>query len=447
MVHGDIISRLKRIIGRKDLVVLFVVALLIRLAFLMVMRSQVGDDKFLSLAPDTVGYVAVADDMMVFRISPNGGTMIFGPGYGFFLALCFFLFGKQSLAIIVVHIILGAVNCLLISLIGENVTGSRRVGIMAGLISAVSFTAISLSAILLSETFFFFLFALGNLLFLRGLKVGETALGVVSGLLIGLAALTRGMVQFWPVVMVIFAAIVLRRYPGQRFFVRPGDLFKRALIAPLIASIIIGAWMARNYHYHHLAILSGAGPHGIGRLTAVTQARLEHRSIEDVYAARLEEYRRENSITNYSYYDEYSMHMSYARRMLAEHPWPLIQTYLETIRENVLAQNELYYAQLPRYANRITDELTRYRRYHVQWLTVFLTMLGFFLMVRARQWTALIFLGALYLYFVIMVGLGMWQGSRLFYPAQLAWSIAVAFLFMEIWHFIRSVWTRAGRVI
>jgi len=118
--------------------------------------------------------------------------------------------------------------------------------------------------------------------------------------------------------------------------------------------------------------------------------------------------------------------------MLGLYPWPMIQTCLQAIRENVLAQNELYYLQLPRYAGRITDGLTIYRRNGLQWLTIFLTTLGFFMMARARQWAAFSFLAVTYLYFVFMVGLGMWQGSRLFYPAQIAWSIAIGVVLGKI---------------
>jgi len=136
---------------------------------------------------------------------------------------------------------------------------------------------------------------------------------------------------------------------------------------------------------------------------------------------------------------------------LAEHPTVFIRTYLSCVRDNILAGNELYLVQLPQFAGVISTGMgylydpNRFLR----WVIPVLTMMGFGLMAYRRQWSAVLFLGALYLLLVVTVGFGMWQGSSLFFPAQISWSVAVAVSVVvaghEGWQFIGRLRRRRVR--
>jgi len=66
-------------------------------------------------------------------------------------------------------------------------------------------------------------------------------------------------------------------------------------------------------------------------------------------------------------------------------------------------------------------------------------MVGFIGMMLLRQWRALSFPGLMYFYFALMAGFGCWQGSRLFYPAQIAWAIVIAFLMVNLFLYVRRM--------
>ena len=137
----------------------------------------------------------------------EAAILTFGPGYGVFLGANFFLFGVNPLGIILVQILLSSFICLMLYRLGHELTGMKSVGYIAGYMSALSFTAISLSTIILSDTFFLFLFLWGNLAFLLGLKNRKRSYFIFAGITIGLSILTRSIGQFWPLVLLAFIFI------------------------------------------------------------------------------------------------------------------------------------------------------------------------------------------------------------------------------------------------
>jgi hypothetical protein len=68
----------------------------------------------------------------------------------------------------------------------------------------------------------------------------------------------------------------------------------------------------------------------------------------------------------------------------------------------------------------------------LNYLTFWLSMAGFAVLLLMRRWRAFVYLGTLYLYFTLMIGFTRWQGSRLFYPGQIAWAIVIGWLIVSV---------------
>jgi 4-amino-4-deoxy-L-arabinose transferase-like glycosyltransferase len=412
---------------RNLLVYLFFLALLLRVTYLALEYGQLSSEEIMTLYPDGERYINIGRGLLEGHIEDENAVLIFGPGYGFFLGLMFFLFGIGPKATLVLQVLLSSASCLLLYALAGNLTGSRAAGLGAGLLLAVSFTSISLASAILSDTLFFFLFLLGNLLFLKGLQRDNLPLYVLSGLLLGYAIWVRSIGQFWPLAMIIICLLfnLLRKdMPWRSRIIRTG----RGLVAVALALAIVGTWVVRNYSKHDLAMLAYTSAGGPARVAGETLKRLDGDQADTTYIRLETEYRREHGIESLSYIDSYRVSNAFTRTVLSRHAGAMLRTYFDLVWENVNNFNEMFYAQLPKYMEALRNLKWWYleRSYHE--LHFWLTLAGLAMLLVWRKWMAFLFTSLEFFYFVLMVGFTRWQGSRLFYPGQIAVSIAIAFL-------------------
>ena len=90
------------------------------------------------------------------------------PGYPALLALVYTLFGENNMAVVIVQIFIDSLTCVIIGLIAELIV--TRGFLVAGLISALNLSMITLSGMILTDTLFLFLFSLFILFAFRYLK-------------------------------------------------------------------------------------------------------------------------------------------------------------------------------------------------------------------------------------------------------------------------------------
>ncbi|MDD4052559.1 MAG: glycosyltransferase family 39 protein [candidate division Zixibacteria bacterium] len=421
---------------------LLLVALTVRLIYMFVMVGEVGGDKLLSLAPDTVAYSNIAHGMISDRSIAEDTLIIFGPGYGFFLAMLFFLFGTSPYPVLILQIIISSVGCLLIYVLGKELTESKSVGLLAGYLAALSFTSVSLANFILSDCLFFFLFLLGNVFFLLGMRHNRYWWYVGAGVAIGAAVLVRSIGQFWPVIMLLLVFILPRPGRDRSWFAGRLAVLKKAYLAPLIALIIMGGWMTRNYVHHgtpFLAFMTAGGPANVATLTL---SEIEHKdggAIRDEWFA---EYIKTTGNAVITRADEYRILSAAARRTFFRYPLPMIKTYAGLIWENLNEENELHRAQTPRLSDFFLRQIDWLHKHSLRYRGFWLTMAAFALMLFLRRWRPLIFLGSVYIYYALLIGVTRWQGSRLFHPGQIAWSIAIAFLVITVGHLVMGLLRR-----
>ncbi len=445
MMPKDIAVKVKRIAGRGDLIVLFVVALLIRLLYLFVMIGEIGDDRLMQLAPDTIRYVNIGQEIIGHGPGDEDALVIFGPGYGYFLGLLFLLFGQSPYPILILQIILSSTGCLLIYALGRELTDSKTVGLIAGYLAALSFTSVSMANYILSDCLFFFLFLLGTVLFLRAMRHEGHLLPVAAGLSIGAAILVRSIGQFWPAMMVLLVFILPRHTRGRSWFADRLAILKRVYLAPLIALVIMGGWITRNYAHHSVPFLAFTSAGGPASLALAAIRRMENREQGEIRDGWMNEYKHAHGLDTLTLTDMYRAYTVATRETFHRYPWPMLDEYRKLVWENIGAMNELYYSQLPSQQSWITAAMSRIRDFSLHYAVFWLCIASGLVMIWRRQWPALFLLGGMFLYFALLMGFTRWQGSRLFYPAQIAWTVAVAFLIIEAGSFVarhlhRALW-------
>ncbi|MCP4569506.1 MAG: phospholipid carrier-dependent glycosyltransferase [FCB group bacterium] len=433
--------------SRLDLQCLLIFALILRFGYLLLMLGQVSGDEIMGMIPDSGNYVGIARGLIDIGPADENSILIYGPGYGYFLGCIFFLFGVGPFAVILIQIILSSVSCLLIYKLGRDLTGSKAVGIVAGLLSATSFTSISLASIVLSDTLFFFLFLSGNLLFLHGLKNERRLFHVGAGVAIGCAILVRSIGQFWPLAMLLFIFILPFEQARGWQWKKRLHLIKTAGIAPLIALLIMSAWMTRNYSHYSVPVVAFTSAGGPANIAAQALAQIENREAGDIQAEWFNEYTKATGDEDVSYIDKYRISGAAARSVFYEHPGEMIDVYRALIWENLNTSNELYRSQLPAYKWPIVAKMNWLRERSFFYLCFWLCMGGFFLMVLLRKWRLLMVTGIIYIYFAMMIGFTQWQGSRLFYPGQIAWTIVISFFIIMTLRFLKPGFKWIGQSI
>jgi len=438
-------SSLRQFLQRRDLQYLFLFAFILRLCYLMLMLGQLNAEQILSLSSDTVEYVGAAESLAGFEFECRRAFWIFGPGYSLFLAPVFLLFGIHPFPPLVIQAILSSLICLMLYRLGHELTGSKAVGYIAGILSAVSFTSISLSNYLLSDTLFFFVFLWGNLAFIVGIRSRKRSYFVFSGICVGGAALIRSLAQFWPVALLLFIFVLpLYRPLGLPRHGRL-QLLKKAWLAPVIAGIIISGWIARNYVIHSVPTMALAGSHGLSKLAAATEAKIQGGVLVDVLVSRAEQYKKQLGKDDLTEAEQYDLRMWHFREALSEHPGKMLAMYLGLIRENALAVNDLYLLQMPRFRNSIGGILESYKNRYMHYSVLVLSGLGLLALAIRRQWLPFVYLGAFLLYMLAMIGFVLWQGSRPFFPAQMAWTILAAAALTEFGRAAAWVFSRSRR--
>jgi 4-amino-4-deoxy-L-arabinose transferase-like glycosyltransferase len=411
---------------RHDLIYLFIFALVLRLCYLMLMLGQLGSNDLLNLSPDATRYVNIGRGLAEFTNADEGALVIFGPGYGIFLGISFFLFGINPICPLLAQIILSSICCLMLYRLGRELTGIKAIGYIAGYLSALSFTSISLSAFLLSDTLFFFLFLWGNLVLVLGLKNMRRSYFMLAGILIGSSILVRSIGQFWPLVILLIVLLWPRERPLSGF---PHHYFKlvgRTMITISAALFIVVFWVGRNYTVHGVPMVAFTGAGGPANVARLTMANVENRDPGDIAADWHNDYSAKTGVKDLSYADQYRMFIAGTRKTLKNYPGEMLATYLDLVWQNLHEGNELFRLQLPFNSHFILDKVYWLRDRSLHFLNFWLSLVGLVILLLMRQWKAAIFLGAVYLYFVSMIGFTQWQGSRLFYPGMIAWSIIIA---------------------
>ncbi len=231
----------------------FVLALLVRLINLALLE---GDASFFA-EQDTFGYWALGTELT----KPGGFSSTLMamtdrmPLYPLLVAGVQAAFGNAPRMVALVQAVIDAGTCGLIAALGALV--SPRIGLIAGVLAALSATLIVFSTQVLTDTLFLFFF---TLMLLAGAHLPTRptgALAALAGFAGGLAAATR------PAVAVLLAAgaplVFAIALAQRRGFVRA---LAAAILFSLAAALPIAPVLLRNaVHYESSGLTSQTGDH------------------------------------------------------------------------------------------------------------------------------------------------------------------------------------------
>jgi 4-amino-4-deoxy-L-arabinose transferase-like glycosyltransferase len=272
----------------KWMVGLFVVALALRLWFAL----SVGQTPTTVLNDPTV-YQAIAANLAHghgFLGIANQPTAQFPPAYPFLLSLVFRVFGVHATAGAIVNVILSAVTVPLLYFTARRTLG-RSEAVFVGIGLTLLLSQVFYADLLLSDTLFIFLTVV-LLALASALDAGRLRSGLLLGLVLGVATLTRAV---GVILLVIPIAMWWDALPRRRVWRQAGVMF-----AVVLAFAV--PWTVRNATAMHgfvpLAtdsaptLWAGHNPHAYGGPLAPPESLLSSiRARPNTPAFELEEYR------------------------------------------------------------------------------------------------------------------------------------------------------------
>jgi hypothetical protein len=188
---------------------------------------------------DSSDYFTLAYDLRAGYLDPNSPMFAMGllrtPAYPVFLAVLLRPFGGSLQIPVMAQIAVSALTVWLTIVLAARLVGPRA-SIWAGLVLAVDPVSALYPCLLLPETVFTALLLGGVLVWVRALDRGSVLQSCAAGLLLGVAALTRPIGIFLPVL--VAASALVRRHQGVRITLAIAILFG--------ASIPIVGWVAKN---------------------------------------------------------------------------------------------------------------------------------------------------------------------------------------------------------
>lgn len=210
----------------------------IRMLYALPVLALFGQHAFTAYSDAQVFYIRGAENILQYGTysiashAPFYPDMLHTPLYPFFLAVLFFL-KSSPFVIVLVQYFLYAVTVILVKRIGEQVFNSARVGWGAAILMVLEPMTMYWSGLLMSDTFFLFLFILSMYLFLRERPM-------TAGFVGGLAILTREIGLYLLMPWIMFLVYKKYKDSGNLSIIRP------YIISCLIMAMLFVPWIVRN---------------------------------------------------------------------------------------------------------------------------------------------------------------------------------------------------------
>ena len=429
--------------------IVFGIAVAVRLVLLICSVAQIGTDVHFELTWDGRGYVWMARDMLHGTETNIKGLFSHGPGYAGFLATLMLVFGERAVPLLVTQVILSALTCVAVFWLGRRLTENHVVGVVSGLVLALSPTSVSLSLMILSDSLYHLLFAIALVTFVRGLTRVKWKDFILTGVVVGAGILVRPVGQAWPAVLLLMAALYVW-VTGARGRVserpNPWRLVGRTAIAALLAIVMVTPWVIRNqmmYGIPAVAFTTAGGP-------AVVAARAigieEDKPYRQVLQEWIDEYLEANDQEHLPIDEQYRMYRQRTQETLSKHGWRMIQLYAGQVWENVNELNYLDGLLLPHWKHHLDSLRATIKKARLNYLPFLISLAGMIILLWRRDYGAVVILGIVYLYSAVTIGSYDLQGSRYFLPGQTADSILMAVTIVALVRFLRRLSKRVTSV-
>lgn len=437
--HNDSAAHLKFGFG------LFILALLVRLFFFSYAVDQTSVDGLSAYSPDVKNYLKGGAEIAEHFEFNTFAVNTFGPGYPAFLGLLQSLFGPNLVLLTIINLLISAITVVLLARLGWVITGDCRVGYGAAVFMALSPTSVGLSGSLLSETFFVFLLVLGLLVFVKGLEAGAGRACLWSGLIFGVAALTRTMGQMvWVILLVTILVHHLSR--GKFDFKKLIAGYKWPLTAVLLFIMITSGWMLRNNLLLNHSYLAFSQANAMGRVTSVARARRFESSLGDEWRNYRLELADSLKLTPGEYQTVARVARASASGELFLDPLNFLLAFTTNMDDQMHSQGLIMTHTHPKWKPRISKSMRWLKGYHYFSLLSLLALMGgVVLFIRGpKEYAVLLIL--LMAYFAFLSGFTFWQTRRIYYPAQVATTILLSLTLVSSYDWVAK-WCRSRKSV
>lgn len=403
--------------------IIFAVALMLRISFMLLMLSGIGSSHLVDIFPDTAKYISAGEYLLGSNYQGEPYLFLVGPGYPLFLAIFAMGFGWGYWLILIIQVILSSFSCVIIFRLAELLTRNLYISTISGLLVAVSLTAISLASAILSDALFLFFLAASLYLFVEGMTGDKWKACLWSGIAGGMATLVRSISMLFPALFILFALLLpLSMTAGNR-----KSMVIKSLVAAGIMIIIPGFWGLRNYAtYGTFNVASSGYLAAKSYLMAKILVEGEKRHVSDFQNLRDSIY--EVSMENYRaghYKQDQDDNLAFIVSTIKKYPGVFLKYFLSTSLDNATAVSTLHPLQLPQF-NRASAWMTKYfYRGFNNYAVLTVSLLGFFIYIKKSVRIAVILILPI-IYFALFSGLTFGQGSRIFFPAIITQSVLVS---------------------
>ena len=227
------------------LVIILTLSLALKFAFWIAVTAS---DPNLFLEIDSAGYNNPALALVktgVFAISPEFPhipEVIRTPGYPFFLAGIYTLFGENNYPVVILAQILLSLGIIILTYYIVFTLYNARLALLTIFVLVLDLTSLSYALVLLSETLFTFLIVGMLLMGVRGLK--STAIqkwALFVGFFLALATIVRP-ISYYLIIPLVLGVLVF----GWKQRLRWKVILKSSLLLILPFVVLIGGWQMRN---------------------------------------------------------------------------------------------------------------------------------------------------------------------------------------------------------
>lgn len=427
----------------RNVLLIFFIAFSLRAAFLFLLSENLTSGSLLTLdqRDDSAQYISASRYLLGHQGGSADALLFRGLGYPLFLALIFFIFGNSARPVIFIQILLSGTSCVLIYLIAKGILSKHRYAdILAGLIAAFSLTSISLSVRILSDTLSNFLVIYSIFLIIKGLEDGRLRNIIFAGAVMGYAALVRPTNTF-----MAFSVMLMVLITPKAFFSTPKkDVIKKAAIMTITAIAILSIWSFRNYVDYGLFTPSTNGAYTALYYWTASSIANELKWGQSLYELPSNHYATINpaeGVPNIRDYwqrelglnmsdmiddnaNKYRRYVGYISYSFRDNPATMTATLLKNAVINTLEVDYYYWDVIDLTPG--TRALYKKILYTIAFLVFVLFWSSVFTFwFRVKDYRVILLVG-LYIYFALMSGFAFWQGSRLFSPAQISWTILIS---------------------
>lgn len=240
-------------VNHKSLIILFCVALLVRVLFFLIFAIHEGTPNFVLPGGDSYHYLAIGKNLASGHgysqaleppYVPNSDRSPFLP----FLLAAVTGFLKFPIAVhLGLQILIGSLSVIVLYWLGKRIF-TEQIAMAAALFYALDPFVSWSSILLLTETWFTFFLLLSLWTLIRFWQEGAIRSALWSGAILGLATLTRAVSVFYSLIVIV-AIGFLRRQSWQTRLLG-------ALSFVVIFGLVLSPWVIRNYKTFGVASLS-----------------------------------------------------------------------------------------------------------------------------------------------------------------------------------------------